>query len=59
MSFREILAVVCIVIAVVAVPLTYIAKYSLRSRKLTAIFAAMGAVSVMLFIYLVWDLIPE
>ncbi|HDD59489.1 MAG: hypothetical protein J7K08_02900 [Thermoplasmata archaeon] len=59
MTLRETLAVISIVIAVAAVPLTYVAKYSLRNRKLTTLFAAMGAVSVMLFIYLVWDYIPE
>lgn len=59
MTLREILAVISMVVAVAAVPLTYIAKYSLRKRWLTTLFAAMGAASVMLFIYLVWDYIPE
>ncbi|MCD6383086.1 MAG: hypothetical protein J7L88_01335 [Thermoplasmata archaeon] len=59
MNLRVLFAVVFLIIAIVVVPLVHIAKYSWKNRKLTAAFSILGAASVLIFLYLVWDLIPE
>ena len=55
----EIVIFVCLFIAALALPLAWIAKNIWRDKTKTQIFAIAGVVSVIIFMILVWDYLPE
>lgn len=55
----EIIIFVCLFIAALALPLAWIAKNIWRDKTKTQVFAILGVVSVIIFMVLVWDYLPE
>jgi hypothetical protein len=55
----EIIIFVCLFIAALALPMAWIAKNIWRDRAKTQIFAILGIISVIVFMILIWDYLPE
>jgi hypothetical protein len=51
---RQVLSVIFLVVAIVSGPLAVVAKYGLRSRRLTVMFAVLGILATIVFIALAW-----
>jgi hypothetical protein len=55
----EIIIFVCLFIAALALPLAWISKNIWRDKTKTQVFAVLGVVSVIIFMILIWDYLPE
>jgi hypothetical protein len=55
----EIIIYICLFLAALALPLAWIAKNIWRDKNKTQILAFIGIVSVIIFMVLVWDYLPE
>jgi len=58
-AIRIIVALIFLFIAIISFPVTAVAKYGKKNRKLTLVFAGIGSLSTILFIILIWPYIPD
>jgi hypothetical protein len=56
---RLIGAVVFLILAIISLPLTVMMKYGKKNRKLTMVFGIAGAISTLVFIFLIWPYLPD